>query len=116
MNDDRELKKRILRITIDLLLNKMPMPNDGSISNIKGLGQCVAFVLDKHDGLAPAHAGGCHLKNDETETFYEVVWDLICARVITPKNELNGLNEVRLHSDAISNWERYSRTIALLGN
>lgn len=110
MSSDRELKKRILKITIDLLLGKVPVPSGSTVCTVKGLGQCVAFVLDEHEGLNPAYAGGCHLKNDEPEIFYEVIWDLICARVITPKNELNGLNEIRPHSDADSNWQRFSNS------
>jgi hypothetical protein len=101
------LKDKILKVTTDLLFGREGCPSNGNLSNIKGLEQCVAFVLEAKEGLKPIHVIACRLKSEEREIFPEVVWDLICARVITPTNEGSGLNEIRLHSDAEANWEKF---------
>ena len=100
-------KVKIITVTADLLLGKEARPSNGNLSNIKGLEQCVAFVLEAKEGLKPIHVIACRLKSEEREIFPEVVWDLICARVISPTNEGSGLNEMRLHSDAGANWEKF---------
>jgi hypothetical protein len=101
MND---LKKSILQITAGLLLGDLPRPHDGNLSNVKSLGQCVAFILEQREGGFPANVSGCRLKGEEPDIFNEVVWDLICARVVTP--EIDGPNRLRVHSDARANWEK----------
>jgi len=101
-----ELKVKILNVAADLLFGKEARPSNGNLSNVKGLEQCVAFVLEAREGLKPNHVIACRLKSEEREIFPEVVWDLICARVITPTSEGGGLNEIRLHSDAGANWEK----------
>ena len=104
------LKVKIITVTADLLLGKEARPSNGNLSNVKGLEQCVAFVLEAKEGLKPIHVIACRLKSEEREIFPEVVWDLICARVISPTNEGSGLNEIRLHSDAETNWEKFKAT------
>jgi len=104
------LKDKILKVTADLLLGREARPANGNLSNVKGLEQCVAFVLQTREGLKPIHVIGCRLKSGEREIYPEVVWDLICARVITPLDDGNGLNEIRLHSDAGANWEKFQAT------
>jgi hypothetical protein len=106
------LKDKILKATADLLLGRQARPSNGNLSNVKGLEQCVAFVLETKEGLKPIHVIGCRLKSEEREIYPEVVWDLICARVITPVNEGNGLNEIRLHTDAEANWKKFKATAA----
>jgi hypothetical protein len=101
------LKDKILKVTADLLFGREACPSKGNLSNVKGLEQCVAFVLEAKAGQKPIHVITCRLKSEEREIFPEVVWDLICARVITPTHEGNGLNEIRLHSDAGANWEKF---------
>jgi hypothetical protein len=86
------LKDKILKVTADLLFGREACPSNGNLSNVKGLEQCVAFVLEARAGLKPIHVITCRLKSEEREIFPEVVWDLICARIITPTHEVNGLN------------------------
>jgi hypothetical protein len=104
------LKDKILKVTVDLLLGKEARPSNGNLSNVKGLEQCVAYVLETREGLKPLHVIGCRLMSEEREVYPEVIWDLICARVITPLSEGNGLNEIRLHSSAEANWEKFTAT------
>jgi len=105
------LKDKILKVTADLLFGREACPSNGNLSNVKGLEQCVAFVLEARAGLKPIHVITCRLKSEEREIFPEVVWDLICARIITPTHEVNGLNEIRLHSDAGANWEKFNAAV-----
>ncbi len=105
------LKDKVLKVTADLLFGREACPSNGNLSNIKGLEQCVAFVLEAKAGLKPLHVIACRLKSEEREIFPEVVWDLICARVISPTNEGSGLNEIRLHSDAGANWEKFKAAV-----
>ena len=99
-----DLKNDIMRITAGLLLGDLPRPSDGNIFNVKSLGQCVAFVRLTRRGSNPPHVGGCRLEGEDNEVFNEVVWDLICARVVTPEND--GLNRLLVHSNARANWEK----------
>ena len=105
------LKDKILKVTADLLFGREACPSNGNLSNVKGLEQCVAFVLEARAALKPIHVITCRLKSEEREIFPEVVWDLICARVITPTHEGNGPNEIRLHSDAGANWEKFKAAV-----
>ena len=109
------LKAKILKVAADLLFGREARPSHGNLSNVKGLEQCVAFVLETKEGLKPIHVITCHLKTEEREIFPEVVWDLICARVITPTSESGGLNEIRLHSDAGANWEKFKAAEVIPG-
>jgi hypothetical protein len=109
------LKEKILKLTADLLLGKEARPSNGSVSKVKSLEQCVAFVLESREGLKPVHVVTCHLKNQEREIFPEVVWDLLCARVIVPTGEGNGLDKIRPHSDAEDNWSKFKVTEGVSG-
>jgi hypothetical protein len=108
------LKSKILKVTADLLTGKEPLPATGSLSSVKSLEQCVAFVFQSREGLKPLHTAGCRLKNDEREVFPEVVWDLFCARVIVPTSEGGGLDKIRPHSDAAANWENFKAATGIL--
>ena len=105
------LKDKILKVTVDLLFGREACPSNGNLSNVKGLEQCVAFVLEAKAGPKPLHVIACRLQSEEREIFPEVVWDLICARVITPTNEGGGINEILLHSDAGANWEKFKAAV-----
>ncbi len=104
------LKENILKVTADLLLGKEACPRNGNLSSVKSLEQCVAYVLESREGLKPVHVITCHLKNEAREIFPEIVWDLFCARIIIPTSEGNGLDKIRPHSDAETNWARFKAT------
>lgn len=107
------LKARILNVTVDLLLGQEARPSNGNLSSVKSLEQCVAFVLEARAGQKPVHVISCHLKDGEREIFPEVVWDLLCARVIMPTGEGAGFDKIRLHSDAEANWEKFKAAAGL---
>jgi hypothetical protein len=101
------LKEKILKIAAELMLGREPRPGSGSLDNVKSLAQCIAFVLEARAGRNPLHVVGCHLKDEEREIYPEVIWDLFCARVIIPAVEGGGLDRIRVHSDAATNWEKF---------
>lgn len=101
------LKAKILKVAAELLTGKESLPSTGSISSVKGLEQCVAFIFQSREGLKPVHTAGCRLKNEERDFLPEVVWDLLCARVIVPTSEAGTLDRIRPHSDAAANWEKF---------
>lgn len=107
------LKAKILKVSADLLTGKEPLPGTGSLSSVKSLEQCVAFIFQLREGLKPVHAAGCRLKNEERDIFPEVVWDLFCARVIVPTNEAGALDRIRPHSDAAANWEKFKAAVGI---
>jgi hypothetical protein len=104
------LKAKILTVTAELLTGKEPLPATGSLSSVKSLEQCVAFIFQSRDGRNPIHTAGCRLKNEERDIFPEVIWDLFCARVIVPTSEAGALDKIRPHSDAAANWEKFKAT------
>jgi hypothetical protein len=104
------LKEKILKLTADLLLGREARPSNGNLSSVKSLEQCVAYVLESREGLKPVHVITCHLKDEERDIFPEVVWDLLCARVIIPTSEGSGLDKIRPHSDAEANWKKFKAT------
>jgi len=108
-------KETVLNVTVDLLLGKQARPSNGNLFSVKSLEQCVAYVLESREGRNPVHVISCHLKNEEREIFPEVVWDLLCARVIIPTGEGSGFDKIRLHSDAEANWEKFKATARLPG-
>jgi len=109
------LKEKILKVTAELLLGREARPNNGNLSNVKSLEQCVAYVLESRGGLKPVHVISCHLKDEERDIFPEVVWDLLCARVIIPTSEAGGLDKIRPHSDAEANWKKFKATAGISG-
>lgn len=107
------LKKDILKIVTGLLFDEIMRPTNRSISNVAGLEEAVAFVLEERKGLSvPSPTVRAQLTGEHADIFLEVIWDLLCARVITPQNHLNGfnqggLNQIRLHTDAKTNWKKF---------
>ena len=108
-------KEKILKIAADLMLGREARPGSGSLDNVKSLAQCIAFVLETRQGRNPLHVVGCHLNDEEREIYPEVVWDLLCARVIIPANEGGGLDRIRPHSDAAANWENFKAAAGISG-
>ncbi len=104
------LKEKILTVTADLLLGRETRPSNGNLSSVKSLEQCVAYVLESREGRNPVHVISCHLKNEEREIFPEVVWDLLCARIIVPTGDGSGFDKIRPHSDAAAKWENFKAT------
>lgn len=109
------LKEKVLKVTADLLLGREARPSNGNLSSVKSLEQCVAYVLESRAGLKPVHVISCHLKDEEREIFPEVVWDLLCARVIVPTSEAGGLDKIRPHSDAEINWGKLKVSAGISG-
>lgn len=88
-------KEKILKIAADLMLGRETRPSSGSLANVKSLEQCIAFVLETRSGRNPVHVIGCHLNNEEHEIFPEIIWDLLCARVIMPGDEGKVFDRIR---------------------
>jgi hypothetical protein len=112
------LKKEILQIATGLLLREIPLPTNCSVSTIGGLKTAIASVLQERKGRIPLYPTPATLTGEDAEIFLEVVWDLLCARIITPKDCLNGFNEkglngIRLHSDAEDNWKKFKVVVGI---
>jgi hypothetical protein len=100
-------KQEILEITVDLLFQKKTRPANCNITTVGGLNSCVASVLEESSGQSHFNPTGHGLRDESAKIFLEIIWDLICARVITPTHASNGLNEIHLHSDAKANLEKF---------